>query len=320
MTIENIIIVKGGAYSDIKKALRQWIDLYSEDFDHDLVFQLYKNGRGYHVIQVDERLENEKFYFLVNYLKYPEDIEYKVSVEGFTTGKDSNKLQGRELMVYVPEFDEDYDYVSVVSSDNCCFKVDFGGKITDELDAKKYKFPEDLSFNDPEVISFERDKYVLSSATENIDKSIKRIKIISVLIFSVLLLTFVFFNTWDEWFINTNYFIPCAMWFWFMIDYKILQVTRLYYTSVAIGLVIFLYGRFLDVYLLHDHNGLVGAGTTMPIFFLLIQRPARWIFMALMKREPVPVKPFPSIADGFYAIILWVGSLIGPMFYFYNEW
>lgn len=31
MTTENLIWIKGGAYKDIKKALRQWIDLYANE-------------------------------------------------------------------------------------------------------------------------------------------------------------------------------------------------------------------------------------------------------------------------------------------------
>jgi hypothetical protein len=31
VAIENTIFIKGGAYNDVKKALRQWVNLYTSD-------------------------------------------------------------------------------------------------------------------------------------------------------------------------------------------------------------------------------------------------------------------------------------------------
>ena len=86
--MDNLITIKGGVYNDIKKALKQWIELYNDQLQDELTFELYKNGRGNHIIKADNRLDNELFYYLVNYLKYPKNIEYNIKIEGFTIGKD----------------------------------------------------------------------------------------------------------------------------------------------------------------------------------------------------------------------------------------
>lgn len=78
MKIENQIFIKGGDYSDVKKALKQWISLYSANLQNIAPFKLYNSGKGTQVIMADEKLENEMFYFLVNYLHYPEGINYSV--------------------------------------------------------------------------------------------------------------------------------------------------------------------------------------------------------------------------------------------------
>lgn len=80
MLQNNLILINGGAYTEVKKALKKWIDLYSDQLENDLDFQLYKNGNGNHVIKVDDKLNNESFFYLVNYLNYPEGIDYKVDI------------------------------------------------------------------------------------------------------------------------------------------------------------------------------------------------------------------------------------------------
>jgi hypothetical protein len=62
---KNTLFIKGGAYADIKKALRQWIDSYASQLEPGFIFKIYKNGRGSHVIQADERLDNILFYWLI---------------------------------------------------------------------------------------------------------------------------------------------------------------------------------------------------------------------------------------------------------------
>ena len=113
MITEKIIIIKGGSYNDVKKALRQWIDLYLDNPSDDFRLELYKNGRGRHIVKVDQRVKNDLFFYLVNYLKYPEGIEYNVDIEGFTTGEANSNLDDQELLVYISENDKEYDNVYI---------------------------------------------------------------------------------------------------------------------------------------------------------------------------------------------------------------
>ena len=83
--MKNILFIEGGACADIKKALVQWIDLSSDILGEGLTFELYKDERGKHIIKADDNLSNEQFNYLLNYLKYPEDIEYKINITGYTT-------------------------------------------------------------------------------------------------------------------------------------------------------------------------------------------------------------------------------------------
>jgi hypothetical protein len=310
---DNLILIKGAAYNDIKKALRQWIDLYSKDLQDGLTFQLYKNGSGNHIIQADERLDNERFYYLINYLNYQEG--YKINIEGYTTGKDKNKLKNKELLVYISPTDKEFDNVFVTTAENENFKVDFGGRITEGRERKNYTYPTNLNLGLSESISVQNKQDLNKKAESPTDKLEKRFKIISVVIFSAFVLTFFLFQTEDDYFLTINHVVAFSVWFWLTFDYKILQVDKLYFSSVGLGLAIFLYGLFLNEKF--DENiPMIQSVTTMPIFLLIIQRPLRLVFIIVMKREPQVEKPVPSIADFVYIYILWMTTLIVPTIYF----
>jgi hypothetical protein len=311
---DNLILIKGGSYNDIKKALRQWIDLYSKDLQDGLIFQLYKNGSGNHIIQADERLDNERFYYLVNYLNYPEGIEYEIDIEGYTTGKDKNKLKNKKLLVYISPTDKEFDNVFVTTSENENFKIDFGGRITEGRERKNYSYPTNLNLGLSESITV-RNKQDLNKQTERPTVNLEnRFKIISSIIFSAFVMTFFLFQTEDN-FLTINYVIAFSVWGWLTFDYKILQVDKLYFSSVGLGLAIFLYGLFLNEKF--DENvPMIQSVTTMPIFLLVIQRPLRLAYIRVMKREPVVEKPAPSFADFVYIFILWMITLTIPAIYF----
>lgn len=316
MTVDNLIVIKGGAYNDIKKALRQWIDLYSKDLQDDFTFQLFKNGRGKHIIQADKRLDNERFYYLINYLNYPEGIEYKIDIEGFTTGKDDNKLKNKNLLAYLSPTDKEYDNVFVTTSENENYKVDFGGRITETGERRNFKLPSNLTFELPETFAVEKThNFETSSGTTNNNLD-KRFKIISAIIISAFVLTYLIFKA-DENFLKINFTIAFVVWGWLAVDYKILQVDRLYFGSVALGLMIFLFGYLLKKEFANEENiPHVLSATTMPIFFLIIQRPVRFVFKRIMKREPKVDRPAPSFADFVYIFILWMTTILVPEFYY----
>ena len=313
LIINNLIIIKGGAYRDVKKALRQWIKAYRDDL-LEMRFELYKNGRGNHILKADERLDNDKFYFLVNYLDYPENIIYTVDVRGFTLGTDENILKGKNLMVYLPKFSVEGDNVYVCTSENENFKVDFGGKISRIDDDKVYEYPKPISLTDPEVIKVNKRRKRTTKSDE--DPIQKRFKIISIILIGALFLGGVHYHRVDYYLLH-NAAIGAATWLWFFIDYKMLQQGRHYVHSMFIALFLFVYGSYIK----NNHFDqfeieLVETGMIMPLFFLSLQWPFRFIFKLIVKREPVIEKPVPSFADGVYTISLMFLSIAIPFFYF----
>ena len=96
---EGLITVRGGAYTDVRKALHQWLQLYADDLPDGLQFRLYRNGRGKDMIQTDGRLDDDRFYYMVNYSEYPEGHEYQVEEVGEVIPKGKKEVLNKRMRV-----------------------------------------------------------------------------------------------------------------------------------------------------------------------------------------------------------------------------
>lgn len=311
MNLENLIVIKDGTYSEIKQALRQWIGLYSNDLPEEMKFKLFQGRNGVHVIQTGQYLDNERFYYLVNYLKYPEGIDYDIEIEGYTTGKDNNWLGGKDLMVYISPTDNEYDNVFVTTSDNESFKVDFGGRITDLNEGRSYAVPFKLDLEEPEIFGISP-KIVPKRADVGHSEINRRFMIISLTILALLATNMLVNQFYSEGFAQFSFFIGMGIGIWFFMDYKILQSNSSFVKCFGLALaylslIIFLrWGIDRDISIF---------GALCPISILIVQKPVRLVFKKMLKREPVVDKPAPTFWDGIYMVILFVGLLAFPLVY-----
>ena len=308
---DNTIFISGGAYDDIKKALRQWIVLYSIDLQDDLTFELFKNGRGNHVIKADQRLDNERFYYLVNYLNYPEEIQYKVDIKAFTTGKDENILKNKKLLVYISQKDKDGDNVFVTTYDNKNYKVDFGGKILEANEGKIFQLPDVANFDNPEIIKFDKKeitKHNEETSSKNIEKRFKLILAITIALFILSLLTS-FYDT--QMFIKSTFFFGMGLGLWFFMDDEMLQSDKYYIYGFLISVVFLCYTVLVKKELNKTNLDFLDLGAFYPLTLLIVQWPTRKIYLALFKREP-KVDKFGKFTDMIYSLILLIGFTVLP--------
>lgn len=82
---QNTIYITGGTYALLIKALEQWIEAYTDVLNPDFIFQINPVSNNKHIIIADKRLDNELFLFLVNYIKFPANIEYNISLKAYAT-------------------------------------------------------------------------------------------------------------------------------------------------------------------------------------------------------------------------------------------
>lgn len=311
--MENIIKIKGGSYTDVKRALRQWINLYSDNLDESLIFELYKNGQGNHLIKADDRLDNEKFFFLVNYLKYPENIDYKINIEGYTTGKDYKEFQNQNILVYIAHNDKDYDTVNVVTEGNRTYKVDFGGKIKEISDSISYSSLNVSDLSNPETFkvnkSIKKDKD--QEAIESPEKVEKRFKVISIIALIIIAGTFLIFSNDKDLLVKITFFTGMAIGVWFFGDYKMLQIDKFYIISFLFAGLFLGYGFLLKNTIL-DNVELIDLGSLFAISFLIVQKPIRLLYKQIFDREPEIVNHGGRFWDLVYTIILFLSLVMIP--------
>lgn len=314
----NIISIEGITLNELKKVLRTCIDLYSDTFKGDFEFLLYRIAAEKFILKVDERVDNGIFNYIVNYLNYPEYVGYKVYAQGYTRILNSElypkEKLNQEVLVFIPESDKEHDNVYFVTSDNIVFKIDFGGK-TKKVDIKKEFIKPNINISDLELIeSFNVIKKAKKSeelSEADIKKLTIRFKIISFIVFGLFAIAPAFNN--KNTFFAINGLICFSVVFWFTFDHLILRINRLYFGGILVSLLILIYGLFTSR---HFGNNFIISETSMPLFFLIIQRPLRFWFKAVMKREPVVENPAPSFADFLYSFVILATSILIPAFYF----
>lgn len=129
--MHNIIFLECDSAEKLRQALTDWLDLYKGNFKSKFAFELYRNGTDRYVIKAGDRLDNEHFNYLFNYLVYPIDVKYKVKATGYITvflpTVYPANIAGKELMVFIPETDKHYDRVYWNFQGSITFTTDWEG-------------------------------------------------------------------------------------------------------------------------------------------------------------------------------------------------
>ena len=137
-------------------------------------------------------------------------------------------------------------------------------------------------------------------------KIINRIKVISLIIPSLFLLSYVSVGNSSN-FLFINSIICFGICYWLIVDYKMLQQLKLYLICLTIAILVLAYCNILAEYY-PIKSGFLKSASLIPIFLLIIQLPLRLTFIKLFNKEPVVDRPAPSTADFFYAVILIISS------------
>ncbi|MBR9860217.1 hypothetical protein GYB22_05625 [bacterium] len=316
MELENLIIIRNGEQALIRKALDQWIALYSKQFKCDMEFKIYRNSIDHVVIEIDRHIENEFFYYLINYLQYPEGLEHDYTVMGYLTATEKNILQGKKLLVYMSEQATEYDNVYVVTSEDETFLIDFGGRVRETNENMGYELPNLENLILLATISIERNIHIEKNERNKVSGKLKRfILLVFLTLFALIVVNTIKFEA--EELLNYHAIIGLAVCICLFTDYKLLQSNKLYLGALILSIIIFTYGHWLsEVHSNQSNVSIVLIGNSLPLCLLMIQKPLRFIFLKTFKREPVVDKPAPTFLDAMYIIILLLSTLFIPALYF----
>lgn len=250
MFIDNLIIIKKKSLliikelelNDIKTALNEWLDLYIDDFESNLVFKLYTYKTDGYIIQADKRLNNDDFFYLVNFLYHCYSFRNKIiEIEGFIIGEKDNILENKKLLVSA--LPDDLEYVSVVTNENVNYKVDHDGKIIPFNNKKQYYYPDNLILDYPEIL---KASDYFQQKQKKVEKKATIRCAIFFLIASLFFLLCMHIRTYDVYTFEMLVFslgIGIGLWFWQ--DYKMLRINKLYLISLIISFLFFGFSFFL---------------------------------------------------------------------------
>lgn len=138
---DKLVFVSGITKQKLENDLKEVCDLYNSDGAR-MYPELQQLGDREFAITFPYDIDFVSFYYLINFLCYPMSGGERAEVTGWTKAVAGDRwitkrIAGKQLMLYIPEEDEEYDNVYVTTEYGECYKFSFDGK-TDSL-AKQYR-------------------------------------------------------------------------------------------------------------------------------------------------------------------------------------
>ncbi len=312
MSTNKIISITGGTFEQLKNVLLNWLNIYSGNLPNNFQLSLFKNGKNSHYVKIDSELKNKLFFFLINYIKYPEGIDYNVEVEGFTIGKENSVFSGKKLLVYISKDDTEFDNVFVATDENNHFKIDFSGKIIEVQATKLFSDPFVSQLNSPHILTVGKKKTPIYGAESSSEDIQKRFKIILIILLILLLgnLTIPYLTDIVEVLEKSSWFIFLGVGLWFFMDCEMLQSKSYYLICLIIAIGIIGYSNLLSN-LQPNISDLIIRSSFGPLTLLIVQWPIRQIYKLVFNREP-QVDKHGKLADLVSTLILFLGLAVLP--------
>jgi len=164
---DKIIIVKNLKLDYLKQAIEQLCNMSNQDRYNALPRLTILDNQF--VITFPYDIEFDQFCYFVNYLKYAHDLslkpDYKPEIKAWCTTKTgfawmTDEIVNKKVMIYIPDWDKEYDNVYVTTQDDLGYKMGFAmGEEHHKLYKPVFKFEKmtiDLNtLTDRETIDFE---------------------------------------------------------------------------------------------------------------------------------------------------------------------
>lgn len=316
--MKNKIEIKGITLISLKKALKKWIDEYSDSFNSKLQFEIYNVGRNHQIVIINNELQSEHFFFLINYLEFLDNIEYEVKGNIKPTNVDSI-LNNQKLLVYISKSDTEFDNVYAVNEENKTYKIDFAGKITEISFIEKYSEIIEKEKPISQIIKFNPEKKKESKKETCISRIKKRFKILFIIFISMNCVYFLlpFFTLKHSIIFNGTISVSLLTLMWFLIDEKMLQLSKFYLKSLLISIFFIGFSELFRYIHSYTFTELPSLFFFLPFSFLIVQLPVRLFYKKIFNREP-KIDRYGKFTDLVYTLILSLFPiLISGMIYEY---
>ena len=126
---DKIVSVRNVQKLELIRAVQDFCRLYNDGI-YKAIPKLHTISDNEFAITFPFDTEFEIFCYFINYMVYPENIEYSAKVTAWTKVSESDNcpitdLLHKDVMMYIPQNDEEFDNVHLTAFDNKCYKIDF---------------------------------------------------------------------------------------------------------------------------------------------------------------------------------------------------
>ncbi len=146
---DKIVIIENANDKDVKKILRDLCNLYNEK-EYAVIPRLTKLLNNRFAVTFPYDINFETFCYFINYVSYPMGFDKRFQTIGWTTTTSTDmwitdKSANKNVMLFVSDYDTEYDNVFLTTSDNIGYKLGFALGEEEQLLEK----PEKLYQNPP---------------------------------------------------------------------------------------------------------------------------------------------------------------------------
>nr|WP_299169027.1 hypothetical protein [uncultured Allomuricauda sp.] len=126
---DKLISIKSLKKKDLEKAIEQFCNMYNQEGFRALP-RLFTIGEDEFVVTFPYDIDFATFCVFVNYLHYPNNIEYSPVIRGWTTTKETEEwvqrpIDNKKVMLFIPKSDDEYDNVYLTTEENFCVQIGF---------------------------------------------------------------------------------------------------------------------------------------------------------------------------------------------------
>ncbi len=129
VTNDKLVIIEDVSENDIKKILQEFCNSYNKE-TFQAIPRLTKLSNNKFAVTFPYDINFEIYCYFINYVNYPMGFDKHFKTIGWTTTKQSDiwiteKSVNKNVMLYVSDFDKEYDNVFLTTSDNIGYKLGF---------------------------------------------------------------------------------------------------------------------------------------------------------------------------------------------------
>ncbi len=126
---DKIVIVEDISENDIKKILQEFCNSYNKE-TYQAIPRLTRLSDNRFVVTFPYDINFEIYCYFINYVNYPMGFDGHFKTIGWTTTRPADtwtteKSVNKKVMLFVSDYDKEYDNVFLTTSDNIGYKLGF---------------------------------------------------------------------------------------------------------------------------------------------------------------------------------------------------